>query len=65
MEGKIDVLRSFRDTYLTQTPTGKAFVNAYYKYSPPFADYIAQRAWLRGILRTLLLPVIGIVSLSV
>lgn len=27
------------------------------------ADYIAQRAWLRGVVRTLLLPVVGFVSL--
>ena len=65
MEGKIDVLRSFRDAYLVKTPVGKAFVTAYYTYSPPVADYIAERGWLSAAVRTLLLPLIGLVSLLV
>jgi hypothetical protein len=44
---------------------GRAFVKAYYKYSPPVADYIAKRDWLRRLVRTILLPVIGFVSLFV
>lgn len=62
---KTDVLRSFRDEYLLNNAVGKAFVAAYYKYSPPLADYIAERDWLRSLVRILLLPVIGLVSLFV
>jgi hypothetical protein len=62
---KINVLRSFRDKYLLNNAEGKAFLKAYYKYSPPVADYIAQRGWLRAVVRILLLPVIGLVSLVV
>ncbi len=65
MEPQIDVLRSFRDKHLMENTVGKAFVNAYYKYSPPIAAYIAERAWLRTVVRTLLLPIIGLASLFV
>jgi hypothetical protein len=65
LQGKIDVLRLFRDTYLVNNPLGKALVDAYYTYSPPIADYIAERGWLRTLVRTLLLPVIGFVSLLI
>jgi len=62
MEGKVDVLRSFRDHYLMDHPSGRAFVDAYYKYSPRIAVYIAERSWLRTVVRTLLFPVVGFVS---
>ena len=65
LENKTDVLRSFRDEYLINNAVGKALVTAYYKYSPPLADYIAERDWLRSIVRILLLPAIGLVSLFV
>ena len=63
--GKIDVLKSFRDEYLMTHVLGKAFVNAYYTYSPPVADFIAARPWLRGIVRVLLLPLVGFASLII
>ena len=63
LEGKIDVLRFFRDAYLLKTSAGRAFVTAYYRYSPPIANVIAEREWLRGVVRTLLLPVVGFVAL--
>jgi hypothetical protein len=65
LEDKTDVLRSFRDEYLLNNAVGKAFVTAYYKYSPPLADYIAEREWLRRLVRIILIPLIGFVSLFV
>lgn len=65
LEDKTDVLRLFRDEYLLNNSVGKAFVKAYYKYSPPLADYIAERDWLRSVVRILLLPIVGLVSLFV
>lgn len=65
LEGKTDVLRAFRDKYLVSNSVGKAFINAYYKYSPPVADYIAEREWLKNVVRILLKPVVGLVSLFV
>jgi len=63
LDGRIQVLRTFRDTYLAESRPGKAFVSAYYKYSPPVAALIEQQGWLRACVRILLLPVIGFVSL--
>ena len=65
LNGKIEVLRDFRDDYLIKNPAGQVFVSAYYKYSPPVARYVAEHVWLRTLVRTLLLPVIGFVSLFV
>jgi hypothetical protein len=65
LEGKIGALRSFRDEFLLTSPVGRALVGAYYQFSPPVADYVAERGWLRTIVRTLLLPVVGFVSLLV
>jgi len=65
LENKTDLLRIFRDKYLLDNAVGKTFVTAYYKYSPPLADYIAERDWLRFLVRILLLPIIGLVSLFV
>ena len=63
--GKLSVLTAFRDRVLLTNAPGRAFVDAYYEYSPPLASYIARREWLRALVRTLLLPVIGFASLFV
>ena len=65
MRGKTHVLRAFRDSYLTNHPAGRAFVKTYYECSPPIADSIARHGWIRKLVRILLLPVVGIVSLFV
>jgi hypothetical protein len=65
LEGKIAVLRSFRDGILMKSPAGRAFVEAYYEHSPPIARTIAEREWLQTLVRVLLLPVVGLVSLVV
>jgi len=62
---KISVLERFRDRYLRTSIVGRSFVEAYYRYSPPVADYISHRAWLRAVVRTVLLPVVGFVSMVV
>ena len=65
MNEKIQVLTTFRDGYLLNNALGKAVVQAYYTYSPAIAHNIAERACLRALIRTLLLPVIGLVWLVV
>jgi monoamine oxidase len=65
MAEKTAVLARFRDTYLQYHPTGKWFIKTYYKYGPPVADFIADRAWLRALVRVLLMPLVGFVSLLV
>jgi len=60
MEPHVQILRDFRDHFLTTNFIGKVFVNSYYKYSPPIAHYIAKHDALRFIIRWSLLPFVGI-----
>jgi hypothetical protein len=60
---EINELRDFRDTYLLSTPLGAAFVDTYYRFSPPVADTIAQNETLRKIVRVALTPVLFIIKL--
>ncbi len=53
---RVNALRQFRDVYLLPNAVGRAFVNAYYRASPPLADFIARHDWLRAGVRTLLWP---------
>ncbi len=59
-EKHVQVLRRFRDVYLLPHKIGRAFVNAYYKYSPPMADFIAEHDTLRMMVRWSLLPLVGL-----
>jgi hypothetical protein len=57
---QIDVLRDFRDEVLLQSAAGRDYVDFYYAASPPLADYIAEREWLRTLVRELLVdPVVA------
>ncbi len=57
-EDHVMALREFRDNYLLTNPAGKAFVRMYYRYSPPFADFIAEHKALRVATRVALAPVV-------
>lgn len=48
---EIDVLRNFRDQYLSDSPAGAWFIRNYYKYSPPVADFITKHEILRTLVR--------------
>ena len=65
LERHVQILRDFRDRILLNSSAGKAFVDFYYRTSPPIADKIAQSAGLRIIARVLLMPVIGAAYLLV
>jgi hypothetical protein len=54
----VRTLQKFRDRYLMNNAPGRAFVQLYYQYSPPIADWIAQSPLLRTIVRLLLIPVV-------
>jgi hypothetical protein len=58
MEKHVQVLKDFRDIYLLNSWIGSEFVRAYYQYSPPVADVIAQHALLRTIVRIVLMPLV-------
>jgi len=60
MAPHVKILRDFRDRFLLESSIGKAFVNFYYKYSPPIADFIAKHDNLRAMVRVSLLSVVGV-----
>jgi hypothetical protein len=49
-----------RDDILLRSGIGKAFVAAYYKTSPPIAEFIADHDALRAMIRWGLAPVVGL-----
>ncbi|MBW1748909.1 MAG: hypothetical protein JRJ34_11115 [Deltaproteobacteria bacterium] len=59
-EKHVRLLRRFRDLYLMPHRIGRAFVNAYYRYSPPVANVIADHETVRAVIRWSLLPLIGL-----
>lgn len=64
MADEVVTLRRFRDDYLLTNRPGRAFVSAYYHYSPPVADYIRERESLRTAVRWILWPVVYAIKYS-
>lgn len=60
IEPHVKILRDFRDEILLNNSLGKGFVQAYYRYSPPIADFISKHDNLRAVARLSLLPLVGI-----
>lgn len=58
LDPQVAVLRDFRDHRLVNHAPGRAFVDWYYRQSPPLADWIAERDWARAVVRIVLAPVI-------
>jgi hypothetical protein len=65
MAKEIQVLREFRDEYLLTNPVGQAFVDFYYKVSPPIADFITDHPSLKPIVRGALLPAVAMSTMVV
>ncbi len=55
----VGLLRDFRDIFLLTNKAGQAFVQWYYRVSPPLAARIADSATLKTAVRIMLLPVVG------
>lgn len=62
MAGEVMELRHFRDGYLLKRGWGRSFVKFYYAHSPPIADFIRERGWLRAVVRAALRPLIWIAA---
>jgi hypothetical protein len=58
LEPEVLLLRRFRDQHLLTTAAGRRFVAWYYRVSPPVADYIREREWLRALTRATLTPLV-------
>lgn len=57
-ESEVLLLRQFRDSQLLTTDYGRAFVNFYYRISPPIANVIADHDSLKALTRAALIPVV-------
>lgn len=59
LEKPVRLLSEFRDLYLLPNLVGQKFVQAYYHYSPPIADFIAKHEIVRLIIRLTLYPLVA------
>lgn len=59
---EVGLLCDFRDECLLTNPLGTAFVKAYYKLSPPVADFIRESEPLKAAVRVGLKPLIAIAT---
>ncbi len=58
LDPHVMVLRVFRDRYLMTHRPGRIFVDLYYRYSPPVADYIRGHHAVKMAVRGFLTPII-------
>jgi chaperone required for assembly of F1-ATPase len=65
MAEEIQILREFRDDYLLTNPVGQAFVDFYYRTSPPIAQFISEHPSLKPIVRAGLVPAVGMSTVAV
>ncbi len=59
---EVRILSRFRDTYLLPNYSGQKLVAAYYKLSPPVAEYIEGNVYLKATVRGILRPVVWLVE---
>lgn len=60
--GEVGLLCRFRDECLLTNPLGTAFVNTYYKLSPPIAEFISDSEPLKAAVRIGLKPLVAIAT---
>jgi Fibronectin type III domain len=58
-------LRAFRDRYLLTNELGRWFVAQYYRLSPPLADRLRDKPFLKGVVRWMLMPAVGFAAFMV
>jgi hypothetical protein len=65
MAAEVQVLRQFRDEYLLTNTVGQAFVDFYYRASPPIARFLDDYAALKPVVRLGLMPAVVISAVAV
>jgi len=64
LKSQVKILRDFRDVFLVPSSLGRKCIRLYYQYGPRIANHIKNYGSLRFITRQVLLPLIGMSSLS-
>jgi polyhydroxybutyrate depolymerase len=60
---QLDVLRDFRDAVLLKSTAGSRLVDLYYQVSPPIADFISEDAFVRTLVKELMIdPIVWVVE---
>ena len=59
---RVVVLRQFRDSTLSQTAAGRAFIRVYYKVSPYMVTLFKKQLWLHRMIRVLLDRIVKCIS---
>jgi len=58
----VQILRGFRDQYLSTNCLGKMIVSLYYRHSPTWAHFVAKRSSMKALIRFGLVPLMGMRS---
>ena len=64
LDSHVETLRNFRDSYMLTNPVGRSLVSAYYRLSPPLAQFIDDYPALKPIVRAGLMPAVAISSVA-
>ena len=64
IEPQVELLCEFRDRFLITNSIGIKFVELYYHYSPPAANFIRDHEILRKLVGIVLLPLVGLSFVS-
>lgn len=62
MAEEVLVLRQFRNQYLLKYSVGQKFVELYYRYSPPLANYISRYDSLRAVIRGIIFVLVAVIQ---
>lgn len=64
MDRHVSILSEFRDQCLLNNSAGRSFVDLYYRFSPPLAEFLRAHPILRASVRHALIPVTGMAYMA-
>jgi len=65
LDSHVQTLRDFRDSYMVTNPVGRSLVSAYYRLSPPIAEFIDDHPSLKPVVRVALLPAVAVSTVAI